>query len=167
MTSGGTGSGGTCRALGDGSCTNIALQYDLNTHGQDNITPVDGKWSLNSNDTLGFVWTAVLPDGGLFDGLVVALRDAVDAGARLDVTAGGVTRSFSNFRNGNVTIFQILFEEDVSEATVSFINTRPNDGFNIDGAAIVDIAPVPLPAPVLMLLGGLGAFAIVRRRKTA
>ena len=166
-TSGGTGSGGTCRALGDRRCDNIAIQYDVNTFGQDNITPVGGSWSLNTNDTLGFSWTARLPGGGAFDSLVVALRDAVDAGADMTVTAGSATRVFSDFENGNVALFQVLFDDPVTSADVTFTNSRPNDGYNIDGAAILDTTPVPLPAPALLLLGGLGALVAAKRFRRA
>ena len=53
--------------------------------------------------------------------------------------------------------------------SLSFTSAQGNDAAgNADGAlAAIDVAPVPLPASILFLLGGLGSFAALRRRKTA
>jgi len=39
-----------------------------------------------------------------------------------------------------------------------------NDGFSVDDIAV---SVVPLPASALLLLGGLGGLAALRRRRTA
>ena len=56
-----------------------------------------------------------------------------------------------------------------SVRSLSFTTSQGNDAAgNADGAlAAIDVAPVPLPASILFLLGGLGGLAALRRRKTA
>lgn len=58
--------------------------------------------------------------------------------------------------------FQYLKLVDVSE--VEFPETTSFDGYDV---AKIAIAPVPLPAGGLLLLGGLGGLAALRRRKKA
>jgi hypothetical protein len=162
-TKGPIGSGSTCGALsiGDSTCTNIALQQDPGQNGQGNLVPDDGVWSLNSNDTQGIIWTATL-GGTLFDGLVFAIADAADAGAKtLRIVAGGAERVFNNLGNNNERYVQISFSTKVDTATVEIL-TSPNDGFTVDGAII---NAVPLPASALLLLGGAGALIGFGRRK--
>ncbi|MEJ6392496.1 VPLPA-CTERM sorting domain-containing protein [Gymnodinialimonas sp. 2305UL16-5] len=60
--------------------------------------------------------------------------------------------------------------EAVSFAPSSLINVGESFTFAFDGSGGVDsivLAPVPLPAGGLLLLGGLGGLAIVRRRMAA
>lgn len=161
---GGTGTGSTCLSQdrnGDGVCSTLALQHDPAVNGQGNVIPADGRWALNSNDTLGILWNATLGGQG-FTQLVFALRDAADAGDRVLTIRTGTDRSvFRRFSNDSRQIVVIDFDMAVHDASVE-VRTSINDGFTIDGAAI---SPVPLPASVLLLLGGFGALAGVARRK--
>lgn len=53
--------------------------------------------------------------------------------------------------------------------TISFTSNRNDlDELLATGGALaaIDVAPVPLPASILFLLGGLGSLAALRRRKT-
>jgi hypothetical protein len=161
-TVGGTGTGSSCRRLsvGNNTCENIALQYDPDVNGQGNIVPVDGEWSLNSADTLGIIWNVAL-GGTRFDQVVFALQDAADVGATITISANGVSQVLSGLRNNNRQLFVVNFGTAVSGATIRIANSRVNDGFTMDGAAI---SPVPLPAGVLLLLTGLGGLALARRR---
>jgi hypothetical protein len=161
-TAGPIGNGSTCGALSlIGDCHNIALQQDPGQNGQGNLVPDNGEWSLNSNDTQGIIWTASL-GGTLFDGLVFAIGDAADAGARtLRIVAGGAERIFNNLGNNNERFVTITFDTKVDTATVEIL-TSENDGFTIDGAVI---NAVPLPASALLLLGGAGALIGFGRRK--
>ena len=54
----------------------------------------------------------------------------------------------------------------LSTATLTF-NTAHNDGFGLDDATAATVAPIPLPAGGLLLLGGLVGFAALRRRGSA
>ncbi|MEJ6395039.1 VPLPA-CTERM sorting domain-containing protein [Gymnodinialimonas sp. 2305UL16-5] len=161
----GVGTGSTCRSLsgGLGNCDNIALQFDPALNGQGNILPEPGQYALNSNDTLGLSWVAELAGGGLFNQLVFALRDAADNKATLTVDTGTASASFSNLGNNNEQLFVVDLGALVSSATITLSNSRINDGFTFDGAAIT-VAPVPLPAAAWMLLAGLGGMALLRRR---
>lgn len=58
--------------------------------------------------------------------------------------------------------FQYIKLVDVT--LTKFPNTSSYDGFDV---AKVGVAPVPLPATGLLLLGGLGGLAALRRRKKA
>lgn len=162
-----TFSGSTCQSndIDGQGCDQIALQYDPAINGQGNLLPAAGFWSLNSNDTLGISWHADLGDGRMFDRVAFALKDAADTGdKRLDIFVDGVLRGTqTQLANANELLVTIDFGKAVSSAKIDIV-TSTRDGVTIDGAVI---APVPLPATLLLLLGGLGALAMVRRRQTA
>jgi hypothetical protein len=181
-TLGGTGGGSTCTDLLDtdgGGCSQIALQYDPGINGQSNILPTDGFWSLNSADTDGISWTAKLADGGMFRRIVFALDDPGDTGGRnltiklgdyelLDIDFDGLKALLGpgGEVNGARWLAVIDLPSSVTEAVINIgalqdYQKGRYDGFTLDGAAL---APVPLPASVLFLLGGLGAMAMFRRR---
>lgn len=58
-----------------------------------------------------------------------------------------------------------LFTIDTSTAAVTLVGQWGADGVNIAGLAFV--APVPIPGALPLLLGGLGALHVLRRRRAA
>jgi hypothetical protein len=107
-TAGGTGSGGTCRGnnnarggdlIGVRSCTDLAIEQDLNNFGQNNLYPLEGSWSLNANDTLGLVWDVFT--GTDFNRVVFGIQDPADVGGKLSVAVDGIR--YETFVN-NVTM---------------------------------------------------------------
>lgn len=168
-TLGGTGTGGS--VIGTG--TQLSLKNDTqppNNFGRFNTTP-GGSWFLDSNDTDGIRWD--ISASNLFRTVGFTLSDAADQGARLVISSvlGTVTTdlaTLANRPNAEVNLITIDFGELVSEATILFSNTyakdRRNDGFSLDD---VFVAPIPLPAPLLMLLAALGALVALRRRTGA
>jgi len=98
--------------------------------------------------------------GELFD----AFQGNGDRRVRANAPADDATGyRFADVTKGNNSdLFKVV-------NTISFTSSRGNDPLGVaDGAlAGIDVAPVPLPASILFLLGGLGSLAALRRRKTA
>jgi len=172
-TLGGTGTGGTVTQSGfanDG--TQLAIR-DGNVFGRTSTTAIlnnDASQDkfLDSNDTFGISWAADI-GGQAFNRLLLTLTDAADTGATMKVTAGGVTSSFSTAGNGNQQVVVVDFATAVTSAVFYFENignggNLTNDGFSIDDIAI---APVPVPAGLLLMGTALAGFGAMRRSKKA
>lgn len=181
-TLGGTGTGRQCRtffAFGP-RCEQIALQDDRQTvngtsvveaHGQGNIVPgppgTPGRYALSNADTRGISWNAARADGRMFDRIVFALRDPADTGRRsLDILVDSVSvfegGPLRRLADGATWLVVLDLDRAVIGTEVSVLTSR-NDGFTLDGATLHS-APIPLPASVAMLLAGLGALLLLRRR---
>ncbi len=158
----GQGSGSTCDASG-GDCRQLFLN-NTTVNGQGNMVPDDGEWSLNANDTFGIVWDVVREGNSLFNRVVFAMMDAADRGATVTVSAGGESVEFKNLLSGNQQLIVIDFGSLIDSAQVRIASSKLDDSYSIDGASV---GVVPLPAGGLLLLTGLGALALRRRRKAA
>lgn len=165
-----TGTGGS--VIGTGTGFSVRNEGATGSgFGRSNTTP-GGEFYLDSNDTQGVRLIANTGDGTMFNRLVFTLTDAADQGAVLEITANDRLGKISSFlstdlaeqANGTAQMILISFSERVERATIRLFNgdlPDVNDGFGMDDIAI---ASVPLPAGGLLLLGGLGALALRRRK---
>ena len=170
-TLGGIGSGGTVTNADFANDGSMLALRDGNVYGRTSTTKaLTGNAAddmfLDSNDTYGIRWDVSL-GAGMFDRLVLTLTDVADVGATMYISAEGMVTSIANLGNATTKLIEIDFGQELSSATIFFSNYRNgqfmrNDGFSIDDNAV---SAVPLPASALLLLGGLGGLAAVRRRK--
>ena len=174
-TLGGKGTGGTVTDKKNNTTvkntgTKLALR-DGTVYGRTNIAPAGGKWFLDSNDTFGMVWNVALAGGHAFNKLIFALTDASDEGAYLRVTVDGVVQEIlSKLKNGTTKLFVIDFGGPVHSAKIELGNytkstggkQKTNDGFSVDA---IQVAPVPLPAGLVLLGSAVAGFGVIGRRR--
>jgi hypothetical protein len=184
---GGTGNGSVCNAQSGPDCADLFLARDPANSGQGNTVPFDvvqndpnAEWALSSNDTEGMIWTASLAGGVGFNWLGFVVQDVADqSGTIFTVLTPDYSETVTSGGNGKKRFVQIHLPSLVSSLEVRIFNAngRTDDGFTFDGGAIAvrgdggvtDTPPVPLPAPALLLLGGLAGLGALRglKRKAA
>lgn len=171
-TLGGTGSGGTVSNAGFSNDGSLLAIRDGNVYGRTSSTSElttnsDDDMFLDSNDTFGIIWNVSLGAGRMFDRLVFTVTDAAEFGGSLWLGTNGATATVVNGANAVRNLIEITFDQDISSATVVLghfngAGNFTNDGFSIDD---ITVSEVPIPASALLLLGGLGGLAAMRRRK--
>jgi len=140
-----------------------------NPFGRFNVTPGGANW-LDSNDMAGILWTLAAPAGHVFDKIAFMLTDLDDVSQfKFRISANDQTAvrrpGAANLGNGALTLVTMSFDEPVDFLQISMTNGL-GDGFGFDGArASFAPSPVPLPASGLLLLGGIGLFAALKRRR--
>lgn len=103
-----------------------------------------------------------------------------DPGCTRESTADGLTACFAPYTQDGLTalygslvgrigtgaffLVGTMFEETVTETGELFLYAWDSNDFDNSGSIEVTISAVPLPAGGLMLLGGLGALTLLRRR---
>lgn len=168
-TLGGTGTGGS--VIGTG--TQLAVRTKgSNAFGRTNTTD-GGKFYLDTNDTFGIGWDVALAGGMSFNSIAFSLSDAADQGAQVEISADGeFLRQLVDFKNASVQFVVVSFEEMIDAATINLSNLDGsngmmiNDGFAIDDVTVA-VAPIPVPAAGLLLLGALGGLGLRARRRAA
>ncbi len=139
-------------------------------YGRFNVTPGGANW-LDSNDMNGILWTLAAPIGTFFDKIAFLLTDLDDVGNfKFGISANGESTverpGAAKLGNGALHLVTMTFSAPVSALSISMIN-GVGDGFGFDGGRVSTIAAVPVPAAGLLLLGGLGALAAMKRRRRA
>lgn len=122
---------------------------------------------IDSNDNTGILLSTASA-GLTFNYLSFILTDYDDVGAlgfAVDVSGPGLTDTpeTNSVNRGNSDIFlaTLFFSEEMSDVDV-VMNIDRGDGFGADSFAV---SAVPLPAPALMLIAGLGALGVAKRRR--
>lgn len=162
---GGTGSGGSNIPLAD----QIQIRETTsNVYGRQNLT-AGGRRYLDSNDTLGFTLTLDAASLGLTSITAIGflLMDAGDQRATFQLEVdGSPVKTISSRGNGSIDFIALSFGPQTTSAVLRFANAvRLNDGFGVDEVAVSgNLAPIPLPATVLMLGSAVVAFGLLRRR---
>lgn len=139
--------------------------------------PFNGDW-IDSQDLAHVVWTIenALP----FTSITFALTDAFDqlpspilGESFFSLLAGEAEwKIASRELDGTLHWLEVLLDAPTTSLELTF-QTRLNDGWGVSHATIkpdghvTPVTPVPLPAAGLLLLGGLGLLAGVRRRRAA
>lgn len=156
------GSGGS--VVGDG-CSVVVKDGDSpNPSGR--FDPFGGAW-IDSQDRGEIVWTIKRAEP--FQSVRFALTDAFDQGPSATLGASFFSITVENAGwtiperepNGTLHWLELLLDAPTTEAQLAF-HTRLNDGWGVRQASV---APIPLPAGGLLLLGGLGLLGGLRRRR--
>jgi hypothetical protein len=167
---GGIGSGTTCTSNNTAAgspgpnCTTLARTQG-SKNGQGNLVPDNGAWSLNSNDTYGIQWDAVLADNVAFTDLVFGIQDPNDQGARVVVDVDGKEQEklLNKESNADPFLVHVSFSEAVTSAVIKiFDEDTVNDAISLDGASI---NAVPLPAAAWLFGSALIGAGVIGRRK--
>lgn len=173
----GTGSGGTVKKPDpDLDGTKLAVR-DGNVFGRSDTTAelfpeldnLNGQY-LDSNDVVDLTWEVDL-GGSLFKSLIFVMTDATDVNSTLKIIAGADEYTYTipgkEYGNAERRIVKVDFGKFISSATIDFENSKKNDGLSIDDIA-AHVAPVPLPASILLLGAGIAGLRLMRRKqKTA
>lgn len=129
-----------------------------------------GSIGFDNVFALGFSQTGRLY--GIDDSTDQLLAIDTGTGAGTSVGSTGLVASFDMASDPVTDIMYIvdslraaLFTIDTGSAAVTLVGPWGPDASNIAGLAFV--APIPVPAALPLLLGGLGALHLVRRRRAA
>jgi hypothetical protein len=153
------------RDFRDGNPDAAASSMVIDATGYENVT-VSFNWRTNSSntasDSLFLSWTSVAaPAIDDTSAWTQAFKGGVDGDAHWSPEAWSTeTITLTGAANGK---FNLLFWTDVDAA---------NRGFRIDYVTVTGdklvagaVAPVPLPAGLPLLVGGLAAFGLMKRRR--
>lgn len=150
--------------IGDG-CS-VVLKDDPNaSHAYGRFAPLGGSW-IDSQDLSHVTWNVA--SDVAFTSLTFALTDAFDQGTakafgpgHFNLTVDGTMWEIAARQpNANLYWLEVLFGAPTTYAELVF-RTRSNDGWGVSQASL---AQVPLPASLALMLGGIAAFAFMRRK---
>ncbi|WP_295045843.1 VPLPA-CTERM sorting domain-containing protein [uncultured Paracoccus sp.] len=162
-----------------GTCASSLRACDANQRRvvENALGETDGKfYSLGLGGTLTLAFGAAIFAPGALLTLEEVTFGGPQAGGHYEavdvysVLGGVATFVQTVYNTAAVTTVQIAnsFEHiQLVDATQrEYTDTRSYDGFDVDSIKVM-IAPVPTPAAGALMLAGLGALAVMRRRKAA
>lgn len=152
---------GWARVIDAVTSAEVALLFTARTTTGGNTVPGFGMPPLNA--TLVPADTPIVPGAPIWDALGGDSNTCFSTGCGY---TGWITSTFNIATAGN---YKLQF------GVTNWTDTAYDSGMAFAGAKIgnvvitppVDIAPIPLPASVLLLGAGVGALGVMRRRKAA
>lgn len=163
----GRGPCGSGQSVINDGCS-VVIKDETSPRPYGRFDPLGVEW-IDSQDRRRIAWTPALPEP--ITSLTFALTDAFDQPH--DARYGG--GSFFRLRvddalweipareaNGTLHWLTVAFDRPTIDPSLRFI-TRLNDGWGVSSATAT---PVPIPAALPLLIGGLGLLAWRARRKT-
>jgi hypothetical protein len=161
-TGGRNGSGAS--SIARGAALDVRSSSFGARYGRMNLTAGPGAdtW-LDSNDRESVTMT--LGGVGTFDRVAFFLTDVGDVSGRFRIDVAGTAQAIGRQANGTINLVSIRFDGPESAADIRFTTAR-NDGFGIDDVAVGrQVAAIPLPATLPMLVGGLIGVALLSRAR--
>ena len=163
--------GGGASVVNDG-CSVVMKDNPKASHAYGRFDPLGVEW-IDSQDINELKWT--VNSSTAFTSMAFALTDAhdqKDSHFRLSFNDDGnwsqIWEIGSREKNGGLHWLLVEFDAPVTAAELLFSTkaTADYDGFGISAVSLFENpAPVPVPAALPLLVGGIGALAVFRKRR--
>lgn len=124
----------------------------------------DPAVGISSMGTGSMDFTLTL-NGGLSGNLLAASEIVMDSATSIDILFEIISNSFIDI-SGSHVLASITHADDLAPAG-SDIFSRSISTDSFASIALTSVAPIPLPAGMLLLLSALGGFILVRLRRSA
>ncbi|MDN3638513.1 PEP-CTERM sorting domain-containing protein [Simiduia curdlanivorans] len=135
-------------------------------YGRETLSTYDRDLWLDSNDAREISWAFDNPQTNGMNAFGFLIADAADVGATLKLLFEDNSQSDSftispYLQSGNLGYVSVSSSMNIIGATLSFINSKGNDGWGIDD---IVVGRLPEPGSILLLALGLLSLGIARKQ---